>query len=213
MNDVTSFLPALGGGLLTTIRISVLAFLCAMVVGTVAAIFRISRIRPLEIAGLLYVEIIRNGPLLLLLFLLVFGLPDIGILLPLEIAVVVGLGLYSGTYVCEVIRSGVNGLDVGVIEAARASGLTMRHVLRDVILPLSVRTMIPPLATVFISTVLGSALAAAIGVDELTGATRTFNLLTAQPFVAFALAAVGYLAINIPIGLLSMRGERKWRYM
>ncbi|TCP47328.1 glutamate transport system permease protein [Tamaricihabitans halophyticus] len=212
MDDLLKALPGLLEGLGVTLYLSIPAFLLAMVLGSMMAIFRVSRVRSLEVLGTLYVEGVRNSPLLLILLLLVFGLPDVGILLPLELAVIIGLGLYSGTFVCEAVRSGINGVDVGMVEAARASGLTTRHVISEVLLPVALRTMIPPLATVFITTVLSSALAAAVGVTELTGATRVYNLVAAQPFVAFGIAAAGYLLINLLIGWASAKSERLLRF-
>ncbi len=208
MTELMEHLPTLTCGFGMTLLLSVPAFSIALVLGAIAAIFRVSGIRPLEIVGTVYVETVRNSPLLLILLMLIFGFPDIGITLSLEVAVIVGLGLYSGTFVCETIRSGINSVDVGLVEAARASGLTTRAVIGEVLLPLSLRTMIPPLATVFITTVLSSALAAAVGVAELTGETRAYNLETAQPFIAFGVAAAGYLLINLTIGWLSARSER-----
>lgn len=208
LNDLLDHLPVLIHGFGTTLLISVPAFALALVIGTVAAIFRVSGVKPLEIVGTVYVEAVRNSPLLLILLMLIFGFPDLGITLSLEVAVVVGLALYSGTYVCETVRSGINTVDIGLVEAARASGLTTRTVVGEILLPLSLRTMVPPLATIFINTVLSSALAAAVGVSELTGETRAYNLEAAQPFIAFGVAAAGYLLINLTIGWLSAMSER-----
>jgi len=211
MQALIEFLPSLAAGFGTTLLISIPAFALAVVVGTFAGIFRVSGIKPLMIVGGLYVALVRNSPLLLILLIIVFGLPEAGILFSLNTSVIIGLGLYSGTYVCETVRSGINGVPNGLIEAARATGLRTVGVLTEVILPLSLRAMVPPLVTIFISTVLASSLGAAVGVTELTGATRSFNLIAAQPIIAFAVAAFGYLVINLTIGRLGELIERKVR--
>lgn len=194
-----------------TLLISIPAFLLSLVIGTVAAIFRVSGVNPLETVGAVYVEAVRNSPLLLILLMLIFDFPDLGITLSLEVAVIIGLALYSGTYVCETVRSGITTVDIGLVEAARASGLTTRTVIGEILLPLSLRMMVPPLATILINTVLSSALAASVGVAELTGETRAYNLEAAQPFIAFGVAATGYLLINLTIAWLSARSERALR--
>jgi glutamate transport system permease protein len=198
-------------GLYTTVLLTLCAFPLALVAGTLMAVFRVSPIRPLKVVGTLYVELIRNTPLLLILIVIVFALPDAGLTLPLFQSLVLGLGLYSGTYICEIVRSGIRGVDKGQLEAARALGLPLRHVLGQVLLPQALRSMVQPLGTILISTALASALGAAVGVTELTGATRSFNLLTAQPVIAFVVAAGGYLLINLTVAMATSRIERKVR--
>src|SRR4051795_7057682 len=95
-------------GLLVTLELSVLAFLGAVVIGTVVAIMRISPVAPLRAAGLVYVEFFRNIPLLSLLFLVVFGLPDLNVTFSLFLSAIIGMALFSGAFVCEAVRTGIN---------------------------------------------------------------------------------------------------------
>lgn len=201
------------GGFTTTLLLTACAFPLALVLGCLVAICRISPVRPLRIAGRLYVDLVRNSPLLLIAVLLIFGLPDAGVLIPLFWCLVLALGIYFGAYVCETVRSGIRAVDRGQVEAARAIGLPFRRVLLDVLLPQAFRAMVQPLGTILINTALGSALGAAVGVDELTLETRSFNLETAEPILAFAVAACGYLVINLAVSGVVRIVERKARVL
>ena len=108
MDIVLSNLSPLLDRLRITLSIAVLSFLGAMVIGTLVAVMRISPIAPLRAVGLVYVEFFRNIPLLCLLFLVVFGLPDIGVLFSLYNSAVIAMAMFSGAFVCESIRTGIN---------------------------------------------------------------------------------------------------------
>src|SRR6195952_158282 len=168
MNVVITHFPEVLSGLWTTLQLAVLSFVGALVIGTIVAIMRISPVAPLRAAGLVYVEFFRNIPLLSLLFLVVFGLPDLNVTFSLFISAVIGMSLFSGAFVCESIRTGINTVPLGQAEAARAIGLTFTQSLRRVILPQAFRSMIQPLVNVWIGTLIGTSLAAAVGVYELT---------------------------------------------
>ncbi|MEE8869723.1 MAG: amino acid ABC transporter permease [Acidipropionibacterium acidipropionici] len=187
-------------GIGITVALGVLGFLGAMVLGTLMAVFRISPIPPLRILGAICVEVFRNIPLLSLLILIVFGLPDAGVSLSLFWSAVAAIVLASGAFVCETVRSGINAVGFGQIEASRAIGMSFGQVLRHVVLPQALATMVQPLTNVFIGTVLGSSLAAAVGVAELTNVTQQINLLTAEAVVTFLLAGLVYLAVCLLIG-------------
>ncbi|WP_158880284.1 amino acid ABC transporter permease [Amycolatopsis anabasis] len=200
-------------GFYTTLLLTVCAYPLALVLGSALAICRISPVRPLRIVGGLYVDIVRNSPLLLIVVLIIFGLPDAGLLIPLFWCLVLGLGIYFGAYVCETVRAGIRAVDRGQVEAARAIGLPFRRVVTDVLLPQAFRAMVQPLGTILINTALGSALGAAVGVAELTLETRSFNLDTAEPILAFVVAACGYLAINLVVSLAIRLIERRARVL
>ena len=198
-------------GLLVTLELAVLAFPLAVVVGTVLGVCRVGPVAPLRAAAGFYVQCLRNSPLLLVLVMVVFGLPYVGATVPLFGSVVLGLGLYFGAYVCETVRSGIAAVPTGQVEAARAIGLTFAGVLRQVVLPQAFRSMAQPLGSIFINVSLASALGAAVGVQELTGSARQFNLDHAQPIPSFIAAAIGYLLITLTAGQLTGVIERKVR--
>ena len=150
--------------------------------------------------GTIYVEFFRNIPLLSLLVLFIFGLPDAGVTIPLFASAAICLALSSSAFVCEAMRGGINSVSVGQAEAARAIGLSFTQVLRFVILPQAFRVMVQPLVNVFIGVLLSSALAAAVGVAELTNRTQQLNLQYAEAVVCFLFAGAVYLAISLAAG-------------
>ena len=209
MNVVFSHFPDVLSALWTTIQLAVLSFVGAMIVGTVVAIMRISPIAPLRAAGLVYVEFFRNIPLLSLLFLVVFGLPDLNVTFSLFISAVIGMSLFSGAFVCESVRTGINTVAIGQAEAARAIGLTFTQSLRRVILPQAFRSMIQPLVNVFIGTMIGTSLAAGVGVFELTNETAVLNSTYAGGLPVFGSVALIYIAMALLSGGLGSLLERK----
>ncbi len=196
-------------GLLVTIGLTVLGFLGALVLGTVIAIFRVSPIVPLRGFGTVYVEFFRNIPLLSLLILVIFGLPDVGLLIPLFWAGVVSLVLSSAAFVCETVRSGINTVSVGQSEAARALGMGFWQQLRLVILPQSFATMVQPLVNIFIGTLIGSSLCSAVGVSDLTNVTQQLNIRYAEAVILFLISGVTYLVLSIGSGAIGGVIERR----
>jgi glutamate transport system permease protein len=197
------------GGLLVTLELTALGFVGAMLLGTVLAVFRVSPVPPLRVAGAVYVEVLRNMPLLSLLVLVVFGLPDVGVTFSLFTSAAVCLAGFGAAFVCEAIRGGINAVPVGQAEAARALGFTFTQSLRHVILPPAFRTMVQPLVNIFIGIALGSSLAAAVGVSELTNRTQLLNLQSAEAVVLFLVSGAMYLAIALLGGAVGGTLERR----
>ena len=195
MGVVLSHFGYILGGVVVTIELTVLGYAGALVLGTVLAVFRVGPITPLRVVGTVYVEFFRNIPLLTFLILFVFGLPDVGVTLSLFSSAAICLALTGAAYVCESVRSGINAVPVGQAEAARAIGLPFSKVLSLVVLPQAFRTMVPPLVNVFIGMALGSSLAAAVGVAELTNRTEQLNLQYAQAVGSFLVAGAFYVAM------------------
>lgn len=202
-------LGALWQGLATTLGITVLAFGSAVVLGTLIAVFRVSPIPPLRILGAVYVELLRNIPLLSLLILFAYGLPYVGINLSLFTTAVVCLALVSAAFACETVRAGINGVSVGQAEAARALGMTFTQSLTQVILPQALRTMVQPLVNIFIGVVLGSSLAAAVAVGELTYQAQQVGNRTAESMLLFLISAVVYIVISLLGGGVGSILERR----
>jgi glutamate transport system permease protein len=188
---------ALWQGILTTLAITALAFLGSVVLGSLMAVFRVSPIPPLRILGAVYVELFRNIPLLSLLILVAYGLPYVGITLSLFTTAVVSLALVSSSFACETVRAGINGVSVGQAEAARAIGMTFTQSLSTIILPQALRTMVQPLVNIFIGVALGSSLAAAVSVGELTYQAQQIGNKTAESMLLFLISAVVYIVIAL----------------
>lgn len=198
MIDVlTANLGVLGRGILTTLAITALAYVSAVLAGTLVAIFRVSPIPPLRAIGAVYVEIFRNVPLLSLLILVAYGLPYVGVSFSLFTTAVICLALVSAAFTCETVRAGINGVPVGQAEAARALGMTFGQSLSLVILPQALRTMVQPLVNIFIGVALGSSLAAAVSVGELTYAAQQVGNKTAESMLLFVISALVYIVIAL----------------
>ncbi|WP_405147033.1 amino acid ABC transporter permease [Sphaerisporangium sp. NBC_01403] len=209
MDALSGNLPALWDGLLVTLRLTLLAFAGASVVGVLVATARVSPVPVLRAAGTVYVETLQNIPLLVLLILAVFGLPEIGVQAGLFTTAVVVIALYQAAYVAEALRSGVNSVPAGQGEAARALGLGFTGSLRYVVLPQALGTVVQPLGNIFIMLTMNTSLAAAVGVVELTAAANRVNLIEAQPIPIFVGAGLAYMLLSSLVGLATGVLERK----
>jgi glutamate transport system permease protein len=189
-----------GDGIRTTVSLTAWAWLLAFMVGVTVAAMRVSPVPPLRWAGALYVETVRNCPLTVLFVLFFFGLPDIGLTYPRFTSAVIVLGLYTGAFVAEVVRAGLNTVASGQAEAARALGLTFTQVLGLVVLPQALRAVVAPLGNLLIALVKNSSIAYTISVIELTGTAQRIAVETADFYAAFIGAAVAYLLIAMPLG-------------
>lgn len=200
MRIILSHSGDLLSGFGVTIELTVLGFVGAVILGTFLAVCRVVPVTPLRVVGAIYVEFFRNIPLLALLILVIFGLPDVGVTYSLFVSATLCLALSGAAFVCEAMRAGINTVPVGQAEAARAIGLTFVQSLRHVILPQAFRTMVQPLVNVFIGVALSSSLAAAVGVSELTNRTQQLNLKYAEAVGSFLVAGVLYLLLAMTGG-------------
>ncbi|GAA3389488.1 amino acid ABC transporter permease [Cryptosporangium minutisporangium] len=209
MNVLLDNLPALLDGLWTTLWMTVVAGVGALLLGVVVTAARVSPVPILRGLAFGYVQFFLNVPALALLVLFVFALPDIGLLLPLTTTAVVVLVIYEAAYVAEAVRSGINTVSMGQAEAARALGLTFFQSLRLVILPQALRAVVQPVGNVMIALVMNTSLAAAVGVVELTASANKVNLVHAQPIPIFVGAGLAYMALALVIGLSTGVVERR----
>jgi glutamate transport system permease protein len=201
MGVIFAHLGAYGDGLTATLELTAATFALALALGVLLAACRISPVVPLRVAGGLYVAVFRSVPLLALLTLFVFGLPFIGLTYPLFWTAVTAMSLYWGAFCCEALRSGIRAVPAGQVEAARSLGLRFGGIMRLVVLPQALRTMIQPMANLLIAITLNSSLAAAVGVTrELTGQTELLDQQYAEPLIIFAAAAACYIAVTLGVG-------------
>jgi glutamate transport system permease protein len=203
-------LDAYRQGFVTTLELSVLSSVLALLLGTVLAAMRVSPVPTLRAAGATYVELVRNTPLTLVFFFVVFVLPQVDILLPFFVFAVMALTIYHAAFFCEAVRSGINSVGVGQAEAARSIGLTFGQSLQLVVLPQAIRTVIPPLINVVIALIKNSSIAAAFAVIELTATgTRLANANGDAVIPILAGVAVCYLVLTLPSGWLAGQLERR----
>jgi glutamate transport system permease protein len=210
--------PFLRDGFELTITLLVLAGIIATVVGTVLAGMRVSPVWPFRAFGTAYVNIFRNTPLVVLFILVVEGFPPIDIrptldqlgLNTFEVLAVIALSIYTAAFVCEAVRSGVNTVDPGQAEAARSIGMTFGQTLRIIVLPQAVRSVIPPLASVYIALAKNTSVAAAFGVLEATARLKQMNERAIAPItVLFLGLAAGYIIIVWIIAAIAAVLERR----
>ena len=210
MDAILDNLDAYREGFVTTLELSALSSVLALVLGTLLAAMRVSPVPTLRAAGATYVELVRNTPLTVVFFFVVFVLPQLDILLPYFAFAVIALTVYHAAFFCEAVRSGINAVGVGQAEAARSIGLTFGQSLRLVVLPQAFRTVIPPLINVVIALIKNSSIAAAFGVIELTATgTRLANANGDAVIAVLAGVAVCYLILTLPSGWLAGRVERR----
>jgi glutamate transport system permease protein len=197
---------------LMTLRLLLVAGLLSLVWGTVLAAMRVGPIKVLNVAGTFYVTVFRNTPLLLILLLIFFGLPKLGVTWGYFWPNIIGLTLYTSSFVCEALRSGVNSIPLGQAEASRSLGMTFSQSMQAVILPQAFRAVVPPLASVFIALTKNTSLVAIFGLADLTA--RMKDLLTDHASALFWIffgIALAYVLIVEVISLLATLIERRWR--
>jgi len=196
-------------GLRTTVSLTLLSYTAALVIGIVVAACRVSPVPPLRFAGAFYVETVRNTPLTVLFVLFFFGLTKVDIKYSAFITAVIVLGGYTGAFVGETVRSGINTVSRGQAEAARSLGLTFPQVLGIVVLPQALRTVVAPLGSLFVALIKNSSIAALIAVPELVYRTDSLSNDTARPIPIFLGAAIAYLLLTIPSGFAIRAIERR----
>ncbi len=196
-------------GMRTTVSLTLLSFAAAMVIGTVVAAFRVSPVPPLRWAGAAYTELFRNTPLAVLFVLFYFGLTKVGVQYAAFTSAVIVLGVYTGAFVGETVRSGINTVARGQAEAARSLGLTFPQVLRIVVLPQAFRTVVAPLGNLFIALAKNTSIASVISVLEITEVADRLNTATARPVAVFLGAAAAYLVLTLPSGFVVGAIERR----
>lgn len=208
-----NYLDDFVSGTWLTLQLTALGFLGAVVLGVVLTTCRISPIGPLRAVGTAYVELFRNVPLVSLLLLVVYGLPKLNINLGYFWAVVASIISVGAAFACETLRTGVNAVGTGQVEAARSIGLPFGGIVRELIIPQALRTVIGPIVTLFIGILLSSSLAAVVGMRELTATVSYINNREALGLSTFLVAAVIYLVISLAAAGVGSRLESRLRVL
>jgi glutamate/aspartate transport system permease protein len=212
----STYLGWLLAGLQWTVLLSLSAWLVALILGTLFGVLRTVPNRWLRAFATTYVEILRNIPLLVQLFIWYFVLPELlpaawgyaikqsDPLLQQFLAAWLCLGCFTGARVCEQVRAGIDSLPGGQRNAALALGLTLPQTYRHVLLPMAFRIIVPPLTSEFLNIFKNSAVASTIGLIELSRQSQQLVDYTAQPYEAFIAVTLLYALINIVV-MLAMR--------
>lgn len=201
--------PFLAKGLAYTLALALFGMGAGLVLGFGLALMRLSASRVLRLPAAAYVSAVRGTPLLVQLFLIYYGLPQLGLELSPLVAAGIGFSLNMAAYAAEILRSSIAAIDRGQWEAAEVLGLSRRRTLRLVILPQAARTAVAPLSNSFISMIKDTSLAATIQVPELF---RQAQLITARTFQIFtmylAVAAIYWVACAV-LAQVQHRLERR----
>lgn len=208
MDELITYGPDIAAGFLANLEIAALCAVFSLILGTILLAMRVSPTPVLQKAGAIYVNVVRNTPLTLVLAFCAAGLSDrLGVVFAEEPRtnafwlVVLGLSLYTATFVCEALRAGVNTVPFGQAEAARAIGLTFVGSLRLVILPQATRAVIAPLGSVMIAMVKNTTVAQAAGYlyESASRMATTFDT-TGLSIPIFVGLIVAFMAVTLPIG-------------
>nr|WP_314843701.1 amino acid ABC transporter permease [uncultured Microbacterium sp.] len=184
----------------------------ALVLGIIVGAMRVSPVPVARGVGTLYVNLIRNTPLTLVFFFFIFGYPQLGLpKLSTTVLGIIAIGIYTATYVAEVLRAGINTVPVGQAEAARAIGLPFGQVMGLVVLPQAFRSVVPPMMSVFIALLKNTTVAAGFSVLEL-GAIRSYLSERGEnALVVLLWVAVIFVALVLLLSWLQRYLENKWR--
>lgn len=202
LNIVLDALPALIKGAGTTIFLAALSILLGLIGGSLMGIARLSPIPVIRIATQAYIEFFRGTPLLVQIFMVYFGLPALfqswGVPFSLDrpVAAVLALSLNATAYVAEIVRAGIQSIEVGQREASESLGLTPFDTMRYIIFPQAFRRMIPPLGNEFITLVKDTSLVAVIGYEEVFRSGQLIVATTYRAFEIYAAVALVYLVIT-----------------
>jgi polar amino acid transport system permease protein len=192
-------MPLLLRGALTTLHISFLALILSLMLGTIGALCRLSRFRWLRAPAALYVDFIRNTPLLVQLFFIYFGFGQVNIQVPNYLAGLLGLVLNNGAYMTEIVRSGIQAIHKGQFEAGSSLGLSFSQLMRYIILPQAFRVIYPPLCNQFIGIILWSSLVSIIAVEDLGLEAITVASTTFRSFETYMIVTAIYIVMTLTI--------------
>lgn len=204
---------ALFSGFVLTLQLTILGFAGGFVVGAILAIFRVSPIAPLRIAGTIYVEFFRNVPMVALLLLVVYGLPYAGVNLGYLWSTILSIVAVGAAFACETLRTGINAVDKGQVEAARSLGLGFLGIARHLVIPQALRTVIGPMVTLFIGILLSSSLAAVVGMRELTATVAFINNREALGLLTFGVAGAIYIILSLSAAAAGAVLEKRLRVL
>ncbi len=195
-----------------TLRLVLASLVVAVVLGTIVAALRVQPLRWLRALATIYTEIFRGVPLLVLLFISYAGVRRGGIAIDAWVAGILSLGVYTSAYVAEALRSGMSAVGRGQYEAGLSLGFSERDVLRRIVLPQAMRTVIPPLGSITIAMIKNSAIVGAslLALGDILKEARIVNSATFQTSEAFFWGAVAYLLLTISATVLFRWLEQRY---
>ena len=200
--------PLLASGIKVTVQLGLVSIVAGLVLGLLVALTRIYGFAPLRSVAKIYIDVFRSIPLLVLLIVVYYALPFVGVRLSPFLSAACALTVVSGAYTAEIFRAGIEAIPRGQFEASQALGLSFRHMMSDVVLPQAVRIVIPPLTNNSINVIKDTALASVVAMPDLLKQATQAQALEANPTPLIA-AAIIYIALLWPLVLLVGRLEKK----
>lgn len=195
---IREILPFLLKGALLTIFFSATSEIIGIIIGLVTSVIRVTRIKVLSQLAVVYVDLFRGTPLLMQIIFIYYALPYLGINLPAIAAGIVALSVNSGAYVSEIFRAGIESIDKGQTEAARSLGLSYMQAMRYVVIPQTIKRVLPPLTNEFVALIKDSSLLSVIAIAELMRTAKEMMTWKMNPSSLTA-AAIIYLIITLPL--------------
>ncbi|MQB12453.1 amino acid ABC transporter permease [Agrobacterium sp. ICMP 6402] len=192
-----------------TVVLSLLAFTVGGALGLAVALGRTSKWKALRILMATYIQIFQGTPLLIQLFFVYFGLPLLGFKVDVWVALTIGLSLHTSAFLGEIWRGSIQAVPDGQSEAARALGIGYMHRMVDVVLPQAFRIGLPATISFLVNLIKGTALAALLGLTELTRSGQLMANITFQPLQVYGAVAVIYFFICVPLTYCSARIEQR----
>ncbi|WP_155287788.1 amino acid ABC transporter permease [Lacticaseibacillus zhaodongensis] len=191
-------------GFMITLEVSVVSIIVSFILGIILGIIRYVNIKVVSPVIGFVIDIIRNLPLILMLFFVYFGLPEMGIRLNAVSATIIALSIFEAAMIAEIVRSGIKAVPKGQMEAARSNGMTYRQAMTNIILPQALRKMIPPIVSQFISLIKDTSLATIILLPEVTfNAQLIYGQNVNYMIPMYVALAVLYFVVNYLLSVAS----------
>jgi His/Glu/Gln/Arg/opine family amino acid ABC transporter permease subunit len=204
-------LPLLLQGARLTVLLTLAALAIGIPGGLLIALARLSTFQPLRLAATTYVEAVRGTPLLMQIYVIYFVLPAVGISLPALVAGIAALSLNAAAYISEIFRAGIESIEAGQMEAARSLGMDYGGAMRWVILPQTIRRVLPPMTNEAVALLKDSSLVSVVALAELMRVGKELATTSGSPITIYLFVALIYLAMTLPLTHLVRRLERKWQ--
>lgn len=207
--------PAFAQALFLTWKLTALSFVAGFALGIAVTVARLLPLRPLRFVLTAYVEVFRNIPAVALLIFVVFALPDLEVVIDYEPSVILTLALVCSAFTADYLRTGINTVGEGQVAAARSLGMGPLVIIRSVVLPQALRSVVQPMTSLLIALMLSTSLASQVPLPgrELTGLVAKIANDSAAGIAAFALAAALYLASGLVIAWAGATLEKKVRIL
>ena len=196
-------------GFLTTLEVAVLGLALALILGVIFVVLSTSKLKVFKIISRIYVEIIQNTPLVIQIFFLFNGLPYIKVILPVFLIGVLGVGFYHGAYIAEVVRTGITSTPKGQFEAAKSQGFSHTQAMRYIILPQTIKIIIPPLTNQLVNLIKNTSVLAMIAGGDLMYRTDSWSSSNMYYGPAYAISGLLYFIMCYPLARFARKLELK----